>query len=315
MNKRVIAIITCLLCTFLFTGTAFAVVAPSTQKGITNYSTNYGNSGVITSVAFDQEADTITVSFRESMNPGTFGMGLNCAKTWTKAWSEDCTRLVISDIDLSASANPVLIISMMQTAAAKKDICEPNIFVMNDNASPAITSVSVSTPTIVEGLAANLVISAKGVNLGSQTLTAYLSVDGELLDYVDITSGQATMKISAAPAVGADCKIVVKSSDGLVRSCNLIIAAYNPASLWNPILRVDNDGNVNVVFSDEVGTKTGYKASVGGAACGCEQIGSNVLKLDVADEDVEVGTAVVISGVKYPVLFPSYSFTFTIVKA
>ena len=131
MNKRIITIVACILCAFAIVGTTFAINASSgAKKGITNLSTHYGDSGLITSVAFDKTANTIGVTFKEAMNPHAFGMGLNCAKTWTKTWNEDCTELTISDIDLSATGNPTLIIYLMQTEADKKDISEPNIFTM-----------------------------------------------------------------------------------------------------------------------------------------------------------------------------------------
>ena len=118
------------LCITLLAGSAYMINAPSEiGKGILDLRTNYGESGVITSVDFDYDANSIQVNFREPMHTTTFGMGLNFAKTWTKTWSENNTVLTISDIDLTAEYLPTLIIYLMQTEADLKDISEPNIFV------------------------------------------------------------------------------------------------------------------------------------------------------------------------------------------
>jgi hypothetical protein len=115
-------------------GTALALNASLAGKGMVDLSTNYGASGVIASVVgVSGTTDSIKVTFAEKMNPGTFGMGLNFAKVWTKTWNADNTVLTIGgDLDFSAAADPTLIVYLMQTEAAKKDISEPNIFKFQD---------------------------------------------------------------------------------------------------------------------------------------------------------------------------------------
>ena len=130
MNKKILIVIAALLSVLLFSGTAYMLnAAPAAVKGVLDLKTNYGESGLITSVDFDYDGNLIEVSFREPMHTTTFGMGLNFAKTWTKTWDESKTILIISDVDLSVEEYPTLIIYLMQTEADRKDIVEPNIFV------------------------------------------------------------------------------------------------------------------------------------------------------------------------------------------
>jgi hypothetical protein len=104
------------------------------EKGIVDLTTNYGASGVITSVTgVSGTTDSIQVTFAEPMHPGNFGMGVNFAKAWTKTWNADNTVLTIGGgVDFSDAAEPTLIVYLMQTEADRSDISEPNIFKFQD---------------------------------------------------------------------------------------------------------------------------------------------------------------------------------------
>lgn len=109
----------------------------SPEKGIVDLTTNYGESGVIASVAgvsgVNGAKDSVEITFAEPMHPTTFGMGVNFTKTWTKTWNADNTVLTIGgDIDLCETIEPTLIVYLMQTEAERKDISEPNIFKFHD---------------------------------------------------------------------------------------------------------------------------------------------------------------------------------------
>ena len=176
-----------------------------------------------------------------------------------------------------------------------------------------IISVTATTPTIVEGLAANLRIKVTGENLGGKSLIAYLSVNDVLSCRTDITNGDL-MRISVAPTYGDNCKIVVKVDDGNVQGDFLMnVAEYKPEDLWTAEAAMV-DGNLLITFRTDIELKSEN---------GCVSIGGQTYNAVVfADKrTVEVkgftgmpteGATVVISGVKYPVLFPSFSFKFTL---
>lgn len=132
-NKQRIILMAVVLCLAL-AGSALALNAAFVEKGIVDLTTNYGASGVIAAVVGVSGAtDSIEVTFAEPMHPGTFGMGLNFAKAWTKTWHGDNTGLTIGgDLNFSAVADPTLIVYLMQTAAARHDIAEPNVFRFQD---------------------------------------------------------------------------------------------------------------------------------------------------------------------------------------
>lgn len=116
---------------------AGSAMAQEAEKGVVNLKTNYGPSGMISSVTgvsgVGGAADSIVVTFARSMHPGNFGMGTNFAKTWTKAWNASNNVLTIGgDIDFSDAAEPTLIVYLMQKDSDRKDISEPNVFKFQD---------------------------------------------------------------------------------------------------------------------------------------------------------------------------------------
>ncbi len=129
MRHRIVGV-ACVL-SMAIAGSALAL---DPEKGIVDLETNYGESGAIASVVgISGATDSIEVTFAEAMNAGTFGMGVNFSKAWSKAWNADKTVLTIGgDLDFSAMAEPTLIVYLMQTAAARSDISEPNIFKFQD---------------------------------------------------------------------------------------------------------------------------------------------------------------------------------------
>ena len=176
-------------------------------------------------------------------------------------------------------------------------------------AAPAIGAVSVSTPTIVATLAANLAVAVEG-GFG-KTLTAYLKVGDELLYATALTNGKGTMKITAAPAAGS-YELVV-AGDGLEGSCAVEVVPYN-TNIWQAAVRIV-DGKLLVVFNADLILKSEAACvTVGGVKYDAKVLddGKTVEVLGLDASALAGGTPFSVAGVKYPVLFPSYSFTFTV---
>lgn len=185
---------------------------------------------------------------------------------------------------------------------------------------PIITSLSVTTPTIVETLSAYLNISAEGEYLEGKAVTAYFKAGDELKYETELTldGGKwiGRMKVDSAPAKDIVCGVVVKVDGGEPQGdCPVTLAAYNPAALWNPVAGADADsGKLALSFSEVIGHKSGGRIAVtvdGVSKSFSLTADSRAILVDVAYGDVPGGAKVVASGVKYPGLFPSYSFTFT----
>ena len=178
-----------------------------------------------------------------------------------------------------------------------------------------VESVSLSAPTIVEKLAAYLKITVADERLAGAEANAYLKVGGELLYETPVVNGLASMFIPAAPDAG-DYELVVETSDGsIVGSCTIEVTDYND-DIWVLNSSVDADGFVTLVFNETIAAKDGKfdkEVSLNGTVIGCTlSADGKTLLTDKKYDDLPAGTSTfVVVGVKYPRLFPSYSFTFT----
>ena len=172
--------------------------------------------------------------------------------------------------------------------------------------------VNVSTPTIVETLAANLLVSVAGDNLESYALKAYLQIGEELLYGTDVKNGTALMAIAAAPAKGQYKLIVKDASEKAEGSFNVEITEYS-ADIWTAKASVAA-GKVTVLFNEDITHTSGSFANavkINNVSYPTTQPDARTLEVDTGAAAVN-GAKLVVSGVKYQRLFPSYSFTFTL---
>ncbi len=170
--------------------------------------------------------------------------------------------------------------------------------------------VSVSTPTIVASLAAYLDITAADAPEGV-ALRAYLKVGDELLYETAVANGAGRMYIPAAP--GAGTYELVVTCDGYEGSCEIKVVPYN-TNIWEANAQI-LEGRLLMQFNDNVALKSGSGCvSIGGVGYNAKVLDDRrtieVLGLDASP--LESGTKITVKGVKYPVLFPSYSFMFTV---
>ncbi len=168
--------------------------------------------------------------------------------------------------------------------------------------------VSVSTPSIVETLTAYLNITVAGdVTDG---LTAYLKVGDEKIYPTAVSDGKGRMYIGAAPATGS-YKLIVEG-ENVYGECDVEVVAYN-TNIWSANVNV-LDGKLQIVFNDDVTLKSAVKCVTIGANTYNAAVLSDRRTVEVSgyNAEGEGGTVAKIAGVKYPVLFPSYSFTFTV---
>ncbi len=177
------------------------------------------------------------------------------------------------------------------------------------SAAPVLTSVSVSTPTIVETLPANLNLTVVGENLDGAV--AYLSVNDQLLYPAPVVGGAARMHIDAAPEAGTYALVVVCGSASV--ACDIDVVEYD-TGIWAGNAFVE-EGKLQIRFNEALTLKkTAGCVLIAGTAYNAAVL-SDKLTVEVLGYDatqMASGTKIVISGVKYPRLFPSYSFTFTV---
>ncbi len=117
-----------------------------------------------------------------------------------------------------------------------------------------------------------------------------------------IENGKAVLKIAAAPVAG-NYKVTVAYGS---QTKEIAIKVATSEGLWTPRF----EGG-NITFAAPVSLKADAKALLNGAQVDFRQIDPYILRADVSSALVEQSNKLVISGVKYPELFPSYKFTFT----
>ncbi len=123
-------------------------------------------------------------------------------------------------------------------------------------------------------------------------------------------SGTYMFSITAAQAVAGTYTIRAMNGAAAVAETTVECAAQ-PTDLWHPVVTVSG-GNTIVVFASNVTFNEAKKAvSFGGAAIpgGNVTAAGNAVTIERA---AEKNQQIVISGIRYADLFPSYSFTFTI---
>jgi len=225
---------------------------------------------------------------------------------WTSSPTEN-SALTISDTRVT--------ISYTEGNATKTASFTVTVEVTIPEPEPIPLAVSVTTPTIVETLAAYLNIAVTGDYIGSEPLSACLLVGDELFYETAITNGAGRMYISAAPNAG-EYELVVKSDDGSMRGvCTIDVTEYN-TDIWVMNTTINIDGYVVLQFNEIISAKDGLfnnETRVNGETVSCrlEEDGVNLV-VNIKYDDLQSGeNDFVVTGVKYPRLFPSYSFTFT----
>ena len=169
-------------------------------------------------------------------------------------------------------------------------------------------NVSVSTPTLVATCAANLSISVE--NDFGKDLTAYLIMNGEERYPTALTNGTGFMRIEKGVLAAGNYDLVVKGAD-IDGKCTINVVAYNPDLLWSPKVIEGENGKLEILFGDIISTKSGVVVTVGAAKPTAAIVADTpLLQVDIVYENV--AGDIVVSGIKYADLFPSYSFTFTI---
>ena len=175
-------------------------------------------------------------------------------------------------------------------------------------------SVSVTTPTIVETLAAYLNITVTGDTKGN-SLTAYLKVGEEMRHPTPIVDGTGRMFIAAAPAAGEYELVVIAEDSSAEGSCLIEVTTYD-TDIWMMNITANKAGYMVLVFNETIAAKDGKfdkEVSLNGKAISCE-LGSDGRSLITSVKEATLptgGNTFTVTGVKYPRLFPSYSFTFT----
>ncbi len=165
--------------------------------------------------------------------------------------------------------------------------------------------VTVSVGTLVAGRAANLPFTVSFTDLTGLKATLF----GKTVDVVD-GAGLFAFTAAQVPAAGVYALTITNGED-LVASAAVEVVA-EPVGLWAPVIN-SGDTKFSVIFGAPISFNEAKKSVKIGSDPALDSslyvINGNTLAVSAP---VASGQKVVISGIKYADLFPSYSFSFTV---
>ncbi len=172
--------------------------------------------------------------------------------------------------------------------------------------------VAITSPVskIVAGCAANI---PADITFAGEAVSFDLGLynpDGALIDTLHISAdGRYTFKITASDTAKAGAYVIkaVGAASGCAIDC-----VVQPDDLWAPTV-IGGESSVTVVFASDVSFNAAKKSvKIDGVAVNNIKVSVSGKILTIADTTAAAGQTIVIAGVKYADLFPSYSFTFTV---
>ena len=175
-----------------------------------------------------------------------------------------------------------------------------------------IDTITSPISKIVAGCTANIPVRVLfGGNPSSASINLY-NPDGILLKSININaSGNYMFSISDVEAVSGTYRIKVMSEEKEIAS-TIINCVAQPEDLWTPVLVIGNDDTI-LTFGSDITFNTAKKdIRIGNAVIDNSKVTAYGKTVTISDATVLRGQQIVIAGVSYADLFPSYCFTFTI---
>ena len=167
---------------------------------------------------------------------------------------------------------------------------------------PVVETFTVNPLTFVENNAAGLGYTITGSYIYDEVMS--IELDGKYY-HIDALSG--IVRIDKMPAAGSyDVKLWV--GDAVVKTFAITVVAL-PADIWSFRFAELGEGKLQLQFNAEIAAATkGLEVKVNGVTYPSAIEGVNAVGITCTPK---AGDTFVVSGVKFPVLYPSYSFTFT----
>ena len=188
----------------------------------------------------------------------------------------------------------------------------------NGAAGMTVSRISLAAPGTLPSFTTNVdtIVAIHAANIGISDATdatrAEMQIGDKVVASTNLVNGAAILSLSAADVVLGDCFIAVYNGNEFVSSKDISIVPL-PDNIWTmSVESVSNmimaNFNATISLVDARFSVTLAGKSVGGTLQGDEK---SILFADVNVSNNEEGDIAVITGVKFPNLFPSYSFTFT----
>ena len=280
---------------------------------------------IITAETYDQSDNYVIVSYGGSMygaypdDDGDFSVKIDTAGGGAEALLYALDHFVRSDGTFLTDTSDIPSLTKPFLLDTDRTVC------LGANISAAIpVTIDLSGPdmallpeSIVAELAANIHIEYDKT-LDPQALSfALLDSNGSKLgDGGKIREpGKAVLHLGASPAKAGFYEVVMQQGDTVLASRVIEVVPYN-RDIWSPVINIGNNGSLQIVFADKIAAKDGKfdtEIMYYGYPIEC------TLAADGKTLETKVpyylGGTFEIKGVKYPDLFPSYSFTFTVTSS
>ncbi len=229
-----------------------------------------------------------------------------------EAYPDDITNMHRNDAFFGKIAE-ISLYSGAMTQAEVKALYEEEII-----AHVKVTSVAINSKakTLVEDCAANIPVTVQLSEATDEPVyVALYDAQGVMVsEPVDASSGSAVIKIGTNAIKAGAYKVGGYVGDRAPSAFDSLVVVGMPASIWEPSLTLF-EGYAIANFTADISFNVAKaKVTLNGAATASYQILEDGKSLRVDGVFAETGNTVVVTGLKYPILFPSYSFTFTLIK-
>ena len=179
------------------------------------------------------------------------------------------------------------------------------------NGGPAITTFVLDSRsrTIVTGYSANLRVTLAGTNLEDTEIYVYLD-EVMQLGRTAVDLGTSLIPISEVPTTPGIYQLIAEVDDQVLATADVEVVANNN-NIWELCSRKGKTGFLEFIFFEDIALSNG-NLTINGTSVGITLDADNHrIVTDVLYQNVMDGSELILAGLKYPRLFPSYTFTIT----
>ncbi len=162
------------------------------------------------------------------------------------------------------------------------------------------------------GYAANVPVIVETENTDNKSVFVGLFVDDEKVAEVAVAhNNKATIK---APVIQGETSFIAawfEDGDPDMTTVQYIPVKHPPSNIWAPEVICVTDGYINILFGDHISLAKGATVKIDDAYIPPAKFYVEGKRL-IIEAEATSGHEIIIKGIKYYELFPSYSFTFTL---
>ncbi len=295
------------------------LAVPGTQTVVISYTEN----GVTRETQFNVE---VTAPVLEAISLDTadckleYMQGDTLDLTGLKVWAHYSTlsTALVTDYTTSPLHGDMLAQAGVQTVTVsytENGKTVTSSFSIMVKAKPVLTVYTIIPSQILTNLSATIRIEYAGENLETVSFVMY-DLEGVVLATATGAEGVAKLYLETGPQAAGSYTIEAFSGDVSVGVGAITVVPYD-TNIWTVALFENADGFVCFQFNADISARDGKfdkEVTLAGSTVTCT-LGSDGRSLvtNLVYDELPVGAAkFTVAGIKYPALFPSYSFTFTV---